>query len=190
MLANMVFFVLVAVVGGLSTSWYMIEKGTRLTSQRSGPWIMWETAGHPDADPYTRAHHMRRGTLPITSALAEIHQATTDSDGQPLYSSCEYAVEGEEPQGAFWTLAVFDDEGRIIPNPADRHSFNSTTLMRGPGRRLDVVLARNARPGNWLPTGGAGRLALHLTVEEPRPASAGPDAARAPMPAIRRVACR
>lgn len=190
MLVNLIFFLVVAVLGGLGSSWYMIEKGTRLSTRAAGPWVVWTTAGRTDADPYTRAHFMRRGILPVTTALAETYQATTDSDGQALFSSCEYLVEGDEPQGAFWSLSVFDDKGRLIPNGADRYGFNSATLMRGTTARMDVVLSRNARPGNWLPTGGAGRITLHLTIEEPRVSITAPATARPPLPDIRRLACR
>lgn len=192
MLVNVLMFVVVGVLGGIASSWYIIEKGSRLTTLSSGPWQVWTAAGRPDADPYTRAHFMRRGMLPMSTALAYTWAATADSDGQALYSSCEYLVEGEEPAAAFWSLAVFDDKGDLIPNPAERHSFNSSTVMRSSNGRLEVVLARNARPGNWLPTAGAGRLTLHLTVEEPRGgAGRGPgSAAQAAMPAIRRLACR
>jgi hypothetical protein len=192
LLGNVLIFLLVAVGGGLGSSWYMIENGTRLTTTTSGPWVTWTAAGRSNADPYTRAHLMRQGTLPITTALAYTFQAKTDSDGQSLFANCEYLIEGEEPRAAFWSLALFDAKGGLIANPADRHAFNSATIMRGLTGRLDVVLSRSARPGNWLPTGGAGRLTLVLTMEEPRiPGATGTaaDAARITLPAVRRITC-
>lgn len=188
MIANVILFLGIAVVGGLGSSWYMIERGTRLTTQTSGPWVAWIAAGRADADPYTRAHFLRRGVLPVSATLGLTYQASTDSDGQALYSSCDYAVEGEEPQAAFWSLTVFNEKGGLIANAADRHSFNSATIMRPPSGRLSVRLARNARPGNWLPTGGAGRITLLLALEEPR--QAGADARPQALPQIRRIACR
>lgn len=187
MIVNVLLFLFVAVLGGFGSSWYMIEHGTPLTTRTSGPWTTWTGEGRTDSDPYTRAHFLRRGVLPVTTAYAQTFQAETDSDGQRLFSSCEYLVDGDEPQGAFWTLAVFDHDGRLIPNPADRYAFSSATLTRGSAGRLDIVLARGARPGNWLPTGGAGRFVLHLTVEEP--AAAG-SRTMPPLPAIRRIGCR
>lgn len=191
-IVNILTFVLVAVVGGLASSWYMIEKGSRLTTRVAGPWLTWTAAGRPEADPYTRAHFMRRGMLPISSAYAQSWSAETDSDGQALYSSCEYLIEGEEPQAAFWSLTVFDDKGELILNSAERHAYNSATVMRAPGSRIEIVLARSASPGNWLPTGGAGRLVLQLVLEEPRSQAGRGLAAvgNGAMPAIRRLACR
>jgi hypothetical protein len=189
MLVNVIVFVTIAIAGGLGTSWYMIEKGSRLTTRTAGPWVTWVSAGRPQADPYTRAHHIRRGILPVSSALTQTFEAMTDSEGQALYSSCEYLVEGEEPQ-AFWSLSVFDESGRLISNQAERYSFNSTTLMHGPSPRIQIVVARDARPGNWLPTGGGGRLSLHFQVDEAPSSLPGAEPSPPPLPVIRRIACR
>ena len=187
MIANVILFVGLAVVGGLGSSWYMIEKGASLTTIRSGPWVAWKAAGRADADPYTRAHFLRRGMLPVSSSLATTFQATADSDGKTLYSSCDYLIEGEEPAASFWSLAVFDEAGHLIPNASERYAFNSANVMRSANGHIDFRLARSARPGNWLPTGGAGRIALVFTLEEPRTVDDG----RSPqLPPIRRLECR
>lgn len=194
MIANVIVFVGIAIVGGLGTSWMMIEKGSRLTTRISGPWVMWKDAGRADADPYTRAHFMRRGLLPVSTTMSHAYQATADTGGELLYSSCDYVIEGREPDAAFWTLAVFDELGRDIPNAAGRHSFNSATLMRTSGNRLEIRLARNARPGNWLPTTGAGRIVLLLTLDEPSkvktPGTNVEVEVPQELPVIRRLACR
>lgn len=191
MIAKMIVFVLVAVLGGLGSSWFMIERGSALTTRKLGPWTVWTEAGRPDADPYTRAHFMRRGMLPVSTALAMTFEATIDSDGQRLHSSCEYAIEGNEPPAMFWTLSVFDEHGQLIPNPAERYAYNSATVLRSAGNRLSIALSRSARSGNWLPTGGAGRIALILTVEDQRaPDIASATAAAWQPPAIKRVSCR
>ncbi len=188
MIANVILFVGLAVVGGLGSSWYMIDKGASLTTIRSGPWVAWKAAGRADADPYTRAHFLRRGMLPVSSSLATTFQATADSDGKTLYSSCEYMIEGEEPSASFWSLAVFDEAGHLIPNPSERYAFNSANVMRSANGHIDIRLARSARPGNWLPTGGGGRISLVFTVEEPR--SSADDSRQTLLPTIRRLACR
>lgn len=191
MIGNVVMFVMIAVVGGLGSSWYMIERGNGMTTRSAGPWVAWVAAGRADADPYTRAHFIRRGMLPVSSALALTFEAVSDSEGQRLHSSCEYLLDGMEPPARFWSISVFDEHGRLIPNQAERYSYNSATLLRSPGGRLNVALARSARPGNWLPTAGAGRIVLVLTVEEMRepaaPAAKGQDWRP---PEIRRVSCR
>ena len=183
-LANLALFAGVALLGGIGSSWYMIEIGTPLTTVKVGPWVTWPATATPAADPYTRARAARHGSLPISGTVAQVWEARTDSAGQRLHSSCEYALAGRGLDEGWWTIAVYDDHGHLIPNAADRHAFNSSTVMRNPDGSFVVTLARDARPGNWLPTGAAGRLTLVLTLIE-----AGV-VGHTGLPEIRRVACR
>ncbi len=85
---------------------------------------------------------------------------------------------------------MFDDRGELIANAAQRYAFTSRSIAMRPDGTFLVTLARDARPGNWLPTGGAGRLALVFTTLDPSaPLLANPQEQR-PMPEIRRVQCR
>ncbi len=192
MAGNFALFVGIALLVGVTTSWYMIEHGSSFTTVRTGPWVSWKRAGTPDADPYTRARASRHVSLPLSGNVARTFEARTDSAGQRLHSSCDYAVEGTGLDEGWWTIAVYDDRGFLIPNPAERYGFSSSTIARTADDSFLLTLSRDARPGNWLPTGGAGRLVLVLTLLEP---AAGADlndqAAGTPrLPVIRRVACR
>ncbi|MEO8651500.1 MAG: DUF1214 domain-containing protein [Hyphomicrobiaceae bacterium] len=191
MLINLAIFILIAVGGGLSATWMMVERGSALTTEVHGPWTYWVAAGRLDADPYTRAHFMRHSLLPVSTALMARYHASTDSDGQPLHSSCEYQIEGSEPSRGWWSVAVFDARGKLIRNDAGRHSFSSDTALRAPSGRIVIHLARSARPGNWLPTGGAGQLTLVLQAEDAQDgsAAASDDDSQVRLPSIKRVAC-
>lgn len=185
-IGNLAVFIGVALLGGIGSSWYMIEVGTSLTTIKSGPWVSWPAVATPDADPYTRARIARQGSLPISGSVARIFEARTDNSGQRLHSSCDYSVVSRGLQDGWWTLAVYDDNGHLIPNPAERYAFNSSTVARSADGSFTVTLARDARPGNWLPTSGAGRLTLVLTLLE-----FNDDILRAgELPEIKRVACR
>lgn len=157
-------FIGMVLILGLGSSWYMIERGSPLTTVTVGPWVSWTSAGRPDADPYTRAHEARLGILPLSSAIAQTFMATADFEGRPLHSSCEYLVEGHELPGYWWSLAVYDAGGRLIPNTLNRYSFTSDTIAIKPNGSYVTILSRDATPGNWIPIGGAGRLTLVLTV--------------------------
>jgi hypothetical protein len=184
-------FIGTVLILGLGTSWYMIDIGTPLTTERQGPWVSWTSAGRADADPYTRAHFARLGTLQLSAEMTLTYIANTDSDGRRLHSSCDYSVEGHEPGTSWWSLTVFDDRGELISNPANRYAFTSQTIALRPDGTFNVALARDARPGNWLPTGGAGRLALVFTTLDPSaPVLAKPTGERKPLPEIRRIQCR
>lgn len=179
----------IVLAGGLGSSWYMVEAGSRLTTASFGPWMTWTSAARPDADPYTRAHFVKAGTLPVSTEVQRTFVARTDSAGDRLHSSCEYAVEGRVPKADWWSLAVFDDRGRLIPNAAERYAFTGQTLALSKPGMFAVILAREARPGNWLPTGGAGRLALTFNIADiRRPEN---EATIEPaLPVIRKIKCR
>lgn len=185
--ANALMFAAAVLILGIGSSIYAIESGTRLTTVRSGPWVMWTQAAMRDVDPYTRAHYAKNGSLPISAAIAATWEARYDADRRRLHSSCEYLIEAEPIEATWFNIAVYDDKGLLIPNLADRYSFTSQSIAYNPDGSFFIVLARDARPGNWLPVGGAGRLSLLLTVIEPK---AGATEAMRQLPAIRRIGCR
>ncbi len=191
-LADWALFLGIALIGGLGSSWYMVEAGTRLTTHAVGPWVAWTSAARIDADPYTRAHYARAGTLPISTDIATTYVARTDSGGVRLHSSCEYRIDGKDTTGRWWSLSVFDSKGRLIPNPAERYAFTSDTIALEPDGSFTVSLARDAQPGNWLPTGGAGRLALVFVVlDSPvRVLATDTTLGDKALPTIRRLGCR
>lgn len=184
-------FIGAVLILGLGTSWYMIDVGTPLTTVQQGPWVGWTSGGRADADPYTRAHFARLGSLQLSAENLLTYVAHTDSDGRRLHSSCDYSVEGREPGTAWWSITVFNDRGELIANAAQRYAFTSQTISLHPDGTFVVTLARDARPGNWLPTGGAGRLALTLTtIDATAPVLTKAGAAAKPLPLIRRIQCR
>jgi hypothetical protein len=132
------------------------------------------------------------GTLPMSTEVAQTLISRYDDSGSRLHSSCEYVVKGHDIAGSWWSLSVFDDDGRVISNPAERYTFTSDTIALKPGGDYAVTLARDARPGNWLPTGGAGRLALVLTIVDLGLGSSERDREeeKNPIPTIDQVACR
>lgn len=190
--ADYAMFIGFVLITGIGSSWYMVDTGSALTTERVGPWVTWLSAARPDADPYTRAHFARMGTLPMSTEVAQTLISRYDDSGSRLHSSCEYVVKGHDIAGSWWSLSVFDDDGRVISNPAERYTFTSDTIALKPGGDYAVTLARDARPGNWLPTGGAGRLALVLTIVDLGLGSSEKDREeeKNPIPTIDQAACR
>jgi hypothetical protein len=189
LILNLVVFAAVAVGGGLGSTWYMVEAGTRISTRTFGPWVTWTAAGRPDADPYTRAHIVRNALLPLASTLELTFRAKTDSRGGRLHSACEYAIVMEPLEGAWWSLAAYDSQGGLIPNAAERYAFTSDTVMREPDGRAIITLARDARPGNWLPIGGS-RVVLSLQVQDAAWVAAVQDGKPTrPLPEVQRIAC-
>jgi hypothetical protein len=152
---------------GVWSSRYMIARGSPLSADMYGPWQHWRDLGREGADPYTKAHLASTSKLRISADSAGIFEARTDSQGARLHSSCNYRIQGVSLPGLWWSLAVFDSRGRLIPNEADRYEFTADTIATNPNGTFVVTLGRDARPGNWIPTGGAGRLVLVFTVLDP-----------------------
>jgi hypothetical protein len=190
-LLNLALFLAVAFGGGLGTAWYMVEAGSRLSTRTFGPWVAWPAAGRSDADPYTRAHVARDGLLPLSSTSELTFKAKIDSRGARLTSGCDYAVVLDDFEPAWWELAVYDGQGRLIANPADRYAFNSSTAMRDLEGHTVIAVARDARPGNWLPSGRSNRIFIVLTVQDAAWAAAVHDGGTPKtMPEIVRSGCR
>lgn len=156
-----------ALVGGVTSSRMMVARGSPLTTDAYGPWRHWRDIGRSDADPYTRAHIATSGALQMSSDSAGVYEALSDETGARLHSSCDYVIEGPDPLGLWWSLAVFDSSGRLISNDADRYAFTRDTIALNPDGSYIATLGRDARPGNWMPTGGAGRLVLVFTALDP-----------------------
>jgi hypothetical protein len=185
-----VVIVVVVLAGGLGSSWYMVEAGSRLTTARYGPWLTWTSAARPDADPYTRAHFANAGTLPLSTEVERSFIARTDSGGERLHSSCEYVIEGRVPTADWWSIAVFDASGALIPNPAGRHAFTGQTIALSSTGAYTVAVAREARAGNWLPTKGAGRLAVVLAMVDNKSADLPVPTDATALPTIKKLRCR
>jgi hypothetical protein len=154
----------VALILGIGSAWYMIERGSPLTTTRVGPWQSWLSEGNPNADPYTRAHLARSGRLPLTSTVARYFVAHTDGRGRSLYSGCEYSIVGKPLNARWWSLAVYDEYGSLIANPSNRYSFNSEEAIRRADGTFRITLGRRARPENWLPSGDGTDRSLMLVL--------------------------
>ena len=136
------------------------------------------------------AHFANAGTLPVSAEVQQTYVAVTDSTGDRLHSSCEYLVEGKLPKADWWSMTVFDERGRLIPNAADRFAFTGQTIALASAGNFAITLAREARPGNWLPIGGAGRLTLTLNIIDQHANETRATTDDVELPAIGKVKCR
>jgi hypothetical protein len=167
LILNFVVFTAIALVIGLGTAWHMVDQGSALTTLRHGPWTAWYAAGDPNADPYTKARVARSGRLPIVATTAMEFVARADAEGEPLVSECHYRVRVPEVPALWWSVALYDGEGRLIDNAADRHAFSSKTVLPGGDGAARIALAPTPRAGYWLPTGEGRNLMLVFRVFRP-----------------------
>ena len=160
----------VALMLGIGSAWYMIERGSPLTTTKVGPWDGWVSEGNPNADPYTKAHVARSGRLPLTSTVARYFVARTDSAGHTLTSACAIFDRRAAAQRALVVACRLRRAWR-----ADREPDGALQLQQRGGCCVTPTAAtastcrRKARPENWLPSGTAEQnLVLMLRVYSPR----------------------
>lgn len=183
------FTFLVAAALGLGATWLSLTRGTAFGAVRIGAWTAWPRTGTADIDPYARAGIARSGELPIGLGDGIAFFAKNDDAGRLFDGRCEVVLQGTTPAARFWTLTLYDPDGRLLPNSAQRYGFTSQELVRFADGGFSIVIAPRARAGNWLPTGGAERYVLVLRLYDTPVGVATRAGREAPMPSIAEKGC-
>ena len=181
-------FVVAALVG-LGATWLTLNRGTAFGAISIGAWTAWPKTGTQDADPYSRATIARSGELPVGSGDGVAFLARTDDNGRALDGRCDVIVSGITPQARFWTLTLYDQQGRLVANSIERYGFTSQEILRRADGSFEIAVAPRARPNNWLPTGGIESYVLMLRLYDTPVGVATRAAREAPMPAVTQRNC-
>ena len=179
----------IAAIVGLGATWLTIARGTAFGAVPIGAWTAWPRTGTQDVDPYARASIARSGELPVGSGDGVAFIARADDNGQPLDGRCNVTLGGVTPQARFWTLTLYDPQGRLVANSIERYGFTSQEILRRADGSFDMTVGPRARPGNWLPTGGIERYVLVLRLYDTPVGVATRAAREAPMPSIAMRSC-
>ena len=188
LLGSLLALVIAAAVG-LGTTWLTLSRGMAFGAIPIGAWTAWPKTGTRDIDPYARAAIARTGELPVGSGDGVAFYARADDSNRPLDGRCDVAVTGTTPQARFWTVTLYDPQGRLVGNSIDRHGFTSQEIVRQSDGSFDIVIAPRARSGNWLPTGGIDSYVLVLRLYDSPVGVATRAAREVPMPAIAVRSC-
>jgi hypothetical protein len=189
LLLGALFAFTVAAAIGLGLTWLALTEGTAYGGVTIGSWTAWPKTGTPGIDPYARAIVARTGELPVGSGDGVAFYAFTDDRGSPLDGRCDVVLDGITPQARFWTLTLYDPEGRMVANSLRRQGFTSQEVLRRSDGSFEIAVGPRARPGNWLPTGGVERYLLVLRLYDTPIGAATRTGRDAPMPAVLRRAC-
>ncbi|WP_342642884.1 DUF1214 domain-containing protein [Rhodoligotrophos ferricapiens] len=187
-LLNVFAFVIAGLAVGYLTVEMAVTRGFSPIIQKAGPWVVWPHAASVDADPYTRAHFASFGKLGLLPFEALEYRTEKDSSGALLDQSCTYVLTGLPLSGRWWNIAAYEDDRRLIANPADRHSFNSENIIREQDGSFRITLSSQPHPGNWLPLGPGGAFRLILTIADP-PGHYRNDPTNVLVPQIERRSC-
>jgi hypothetical protein len=184
LLLGSLFALAVAALVGLGTTWLALTRGTTFGAVAIGAWTAFPKSGTRDIDPYARAAIARSGELPVGSGDGVAFLARHDDDGRPLDGRCDVRISGTTPQARYWTLTLYDPQGRLIGNAIDRQGFTSQEIVRGADGSFDIIAAPRTRAGNWLPTNGVDNYLLVLRLYDSPVGVATRAAREAPMPAV------
>jgi hypothetical protein len=161
---GMILALAIGAATGLSLTALSISRGTGAGVLRVGPWVTTPRVGTAEADPYARAVTARLGTLPLALGDGLTLVADTDDGGAALDGRCSYRVAGPMPPARYWTLGVIGPDYQPTVRSPMRRVFTSYEVLRTADMPVDVQVAGNARPGNWLPSGGGERIRLVLRL--------------------------
>lgn len=188
LLGSFITFLIAAAVG-LGATWLTLTRGVAFGSLNIGAWTAWPKSGSVDIDPYARANIARTGELPTGMGDGVAFYARSDDARNSFDGRCTFTVSGMTPVARYWTITLYNPEGKLVANTIDRHSFTSDEIVRDSDGGFAVTVAPLARPGNWLPTGGADKFVLVLRLyDTPIGVSTG-TTKEGPMPAIVRKGC-
>jgi hypothetical protein len=180
----------VAAAIGLGATWIALTRGIAYGGVTIGAWTAWPKNGTSGIDPYARAMVVRTGELPVGSGDGVAFYARNDDAGESLDGRCDVLVSGITPQARFWTLTLYDPQGRLVANSVRRQGFTSQEIIRKADGSFDVLVGPRVRPGNWLPTGGVEKYQLVLRLYDTPIGMATRTGSEAPMPSIRKGSCR
>jgi len=150
-------------LGGYSV-WYALNAQDGVGAIRIGQWTAFPEVGTLAADPYSKARVAREGVLALGRAEGLAFVAERDDAGEPLKRECTYTIEGGYPTARFWTLYAADQSLGVIDTGKPRQSaLQSYEVLRQPDNSVVISVGSRPAPGNWLLTGGSGRMYFVLT---------------------------
>lgn len=179
----------VAAAVGLGATWLSLTRGAAFGAVTLGAWTAWPRTGTVGIDPYARAMIARSGELPIGVGDGVAFYAQADDQGKTFDGRCDVDISGITPTARFWTLTLYDLEGKLVANSINRHGFTSQEIIRSSDGSFTIRLGPRARYGNWLPTGGVDRYILVLRLYDTPVGVATRAGREAPMPAIMAREC-
>ena len=174
---------------GLAATALAVGRGWDPGRVAIGAWTIRPGIGTPAIDPYALARVAVTGTAPMAANEGVAFAARIDDTGYRLVLGCTYRLSGPIGPTRFWTLTAMDAAGRGMDDAAHRTAFTSTTVVRDESGAATIEIGPEARPGNWLPTSGAGPMDLVLRFYDTPLADTRSDLAAATLPAITRLSC-
>lgn len=89
-----------------------------------------------------------------------------DSDGNRFHGSKQYIISGNlaDIKARYWSITVYGKDLYLIPNRAERYSFNNTNIVADSAGNFSIMLSSDEQKGNWLPTPDKAEFNLLLRI--------------------------
>ncbi len=188
---NWIYFLISLTIGlgaGIYSAQYGVHRGAVAPAVVIGPWQSITEIDDNELNPYALAHKSNYGNLKLGNFEALYFIAKNDDKNKSLTGNCEYAVTGEVPEAKWWSITIYDQNGMLIENQAERYSFNATNLRLKNNAAFNIALAANARPDNWIPIKPDQPFVIVLRLYSPNINSIR-DANEISFPGIERLNC-
>ena len=153
-----------------------------------GSWQTGTSFGSADASALTRAKVALSGLMALPAKEAMYFTARQDSTGRLLAGNCTYTIEGGAVDGRWWSITLYEGQGWLVKNPANRWSIPATGVTPDADGRWTFTVSPEAVAGAWLPTGSAKTCELTLRLYHPSAAILN-SPAKALLPIIKRQKC-
>jgi hypothetical protein len=154
-------------VGGAAYAVHQVRGGLSDGMVEIGPWETGKSFGTVDANALTRAKVALSGLLALPAKEAMYFTATRDSDGRKLNGRCTYDVRGGTLDGRWWSITLYEGEGWLVKNAANRWSIPASAVATDAQGRWSFTVSPNAQSGSWLPTGSVDAFDLTLRLYHP-----------------------
>lgn len=187
--ALVVYAVGIALLLGLWSAHWAVSGDYPFGQVQAGAWRATPRVGSREADPYSRAVIARSAEIPLAIGEGLTLTANTDSADRPLDRACVYRVGSATPQARYWTLTLYDGEGRPIVSELQRSGFTSVEVLRDAEGRFSVVIAREPMAGNWLRMPERGKVSLALRLYDTPVAAGAASLDARTLPSIERLGC-
>lgn len=180
--------VTLGLIGGAAFAVHQVRGGMADGTISNGPWTTGKSFGTADASALTRAKVALSGLLALPAKEAMYFTAKVDSEGKPLDGRCTYLVSGGKLDGRWWSITLYEGEGWLVKNSANRWSVPASAVDQAEDGIWSFTMAPDRQSGVWLPTGEVPAFDLTLRLYHPSSAVIG-NPAKAMLPAIKRLGC-
>jgi hypothetical protein len=180
--------VALGLIGGAAYAVQQVRSGLNDGLVSNGPWETGKSFGTLDASTLTRAKVALSGLLALPAKEAMYFTATRDSDGRKLDGRCTYDVRGGTLDGRWWSVTLYEGEGWLVKNAANRWSIPASAVTTDMQGRWSFTVSPDTQSGSWLPTGSVKAFDLTLRLYHPSAAIIkSPE--KAELPVINRKGC-